>query len=128
MKFFGLSKYYSLNILLYFSLVANILYVFYAIYLFNIKSCTGLLCVLDPFVYSLFYYLVCIFIVAIFFILLCIEYILQKSKKVKNNIKVIENILLKRVLFFIGGSSLLFLVLMFFTILIFLLNISANID
>ena len=127
MKLFSLSKYYSLNILCYFSLFANVVYIFYAIYLFKIRTCNGLLCMLDPFIYSLFYYFICITITILLVIALLIEVFLRKSKK-DNEFSVSKYKVLKNIMFVLGFFSFILLYLMFFYILNFLINVSANID
>jgi len=128
MNIFWLSKYYSFNILLYFSLFANILYIFYAIYLFKIKICNGVLCVVDPFIYSWFYYFICIIIVCFFALILLIEHFIYKLNKLQNNHVVIEKSNLKSFIFSICIFCLVLLFLLFFAISILLLNISSSID
>ena len=83
MKFFNLSKFYVLNILAYFSLVANFVYVFYAIYLFKFKNCSGLLAEFEPLVYTGIYYFYCALIIVVLFLFIFIEFMLRKTGKIK---------------------------------------------
>ena len=128
MNIFWLSKYCSFNILLYFSLFANILYIFYAIYLFKIKIFNGLLCVIDAFIYSWFYYFICIIVVCFLAVILLIERFLYKLNKLQNNHVVLEKSNLKSFIFSICIFCFVLLFLVFFTISTLLLNISSHID
>ena len=128
MKFFWLSKYYSLNILLYFSIFANFVYIFFAFYLFKIRTCSGLLCFFDPLVYSLFYYFGCITIVFILSISLLMEYNFYRLKKSSNNHYILENNFFKKLIIFISSFCFLLIFFVFFIILKILLYIGANID
>ena len=128
MNIFWLSKYCSFNILLYFSLFANILYIFYAIYLFKIKIFNWLLCVIDAFIYSWFYYFICIIVVCFLAVILLIERFLYKLNKLQNNHVVLEKSNLKSFIFSICIFCFVLLFLVFFTISALLLNISSHID
>ena len=128
MNLFWLSKYFSFNLLLYFSLFSNIIYFFLAIYLFKIRTCNGLFCELDPYIYSLFYFCCCIAIIFILLITLLIEYFLNKSKKININHKSLTNKFLKFSIFSICNFCIIFTFFMFLYFLKFLLFVSSNID
>lgn len=127
MKLFLLSRYCFLNLLLNFSLFANIVYVFYAIYLFKIRACNDFLCMLDPYIYSFFYYFICIAISILLIVALLIEIFLRKSNK-DNELVMGKHKVLKEILLVLGFFSFILLYLIFFSILSFLIKVSANVD
>lgn len=106
---------------------ANIVYVFYAIYLFKIRTCNGLLCSIDPYIYSLFYYFICITIAILLVIALLIELFLRKSKK-DNELSVSKYKVLKNFMLILGTFNFIILCFVFFYILNFLMDITASID
>ena len=106
---------------------ANIVYVFYAIYLFKIRTCNGLLCSIDPYIYSLFYYFICIAIAILIVIALLIELFLRKSKK-DNELSVSKYKVLKNFMLILGTFNFIILCFVFFYILNFLMDITASID
>ena len=128
MKFFNLSKFYVLNILAYFSLVANFVYVFYAIYLFKFKNCSGLLAEFEPLVYTGIYYFYCALIIVVLFLFIFIEFMLRKTGKIKTYNQLLTNKKLSTNLFVISIIGVLFVYGVLITLFYLFLQVSSNID
>jgi len=80
---FNLNKYYTLNILAYFSLITNIFYIFYGLYLFKIYPQTHPNSwSIDPIVYSAIYYGICFLIYAVILLTSIVELILRNYKRI----------------------------------------------
>ncbi len=128
MKNFNLSKFYVLNILAYFSLLANFIYVFYAIYLFKFKELSDFFAELEPFICTGIYYLCCAFIIVILLVLALIEFCLRKIGKIKTYNQLPENKNLAKSILSLSIIGVLFVYSVLFFLLHLFLEISSKID
>lgn len=128
MKLFNLSKFYVLNVLAYFSLIANFIYVFYAIYLFKFKELSEFFAELEPFICTGIYYICCALVIVILLVLALIEFGLRKIGKIKTYNQLPENKKLAKSIFVLSIIGVLFVYFVLFFLLHLFVEISSKID
>lgn len=130
MKNLNFSKFYTLNFLIWFALISNFLFVFYAFWMY-FKD-TRVINLVQNFLYHVgdiaFYYSVCFLIYFILIIAFCVELILRKFNKIQNYNELELPPTVRKIVMWIGLLSIPVSAFGFYTFIVLVVTFSTVMD